>query len=274
MASTYELVIEPRKGWQPADLRELWNSRELLGFFIWRDIKIRYKQTLLGGLWAVLQPLIAMLIFGVVFNRVAAFQSDGSPYPLFVFAGLIPWTFFQNAVGMGSNSLVGSEQMIRKIYFARVLVPLGQVFALALDMFISLGFMGLLMLYYRWHVPSSAVWLPIFLVGSCLAASGLGLVLSAMNVRYRDVKYAVPFFTQMLFFLTPVLYPMEHIPAKYRIFLSVNPMAGMVEGFRYALLGSQPSWQLIGGSLAGSVVLFIGGLLFFRRMERTFADLI
>jgi lipopolysaccharide transport system permease protein len=274
MATTFELVIKARKGWQPVDLRELWRYRELLGFFVWRDIKIRYKQTALGGLWAILQPLINMLIFGVVFNRVAAMPSDGSPYPLFVFAGLVPWTFFQTAVGLSSNSLVASEQMIRKIYFPRVLVPIGQILALGLDMLISLIFMGGLLIYYRWHVSGALVWLPAFLLGSCLCAAGLGLILATLNVQYRDVKYVVPFFTQMMLFLTPVLYPMSRVPQKFRFILSLNPMAGMVEGFRYALLGSSVSWTLITTSLAGSIALFIAGLLFFRRMERTFADLI
>jgi lipopolysaccharide transport system permease protein len=274
VASTYELLIEPRKGWQPIDLSELWSYRELLGFFVWRDIKIRYKQTLLGGLWAVLQPLVGMVIFGVVFNRVAGIQSDGPPYPLFVFAGLVPWTFFQNAVGLASNSLIGSEQMIRKIYFPRVLIPLGQILGLGLDMVISLGFTAGLMVYYHQRVTLALAWLPIFVLGASLASAGLGLFLSALNVRYRDVKYIVPFFTQMLFFLTPVLYPASRMSGKLKILLSLNPMAGVVEGFRYTLLGSHVSASSMTLSLTGCAILFLGGLFFFRRVERTFADVI
>ena len=274
MASTFELVIRPRKGWQPVDLRELWLNRELLGFLVWRDIKIRYKQTVLGGLWAVLQPLIAMVIFGVLFNRVAAISSDGSPYPLFVFTGLVVWTFFQNGVSLASNSLLASEQMIRRIYFPRVLVPLAQILALGLDLLISLGFLGGLMLYYRWPLSWSVLWLPLFLFGTCLVTAGLGFMLAALNVRYRDVKYAVPFFTQMLLFLTPVLYPIGHVPGRLRFFLGMNPMAGMVEGFRYALLGSPVSWRLMATSFAGALAMFVVGLFFLKRLERTFADLI
>lgn len=273
-STTYELVIEPRKGWQAVNLRELWSYRELLGFFVWRDIKIRYKQTLLGGVWAVLQPLVGMVIFGVVFNRVANIQSDGSPYPLFVFAGLVPWTFFQNAVGLASNSLINNEQMIRKIYFPRVLIPLGQIFALGLDMVISLVFTGVLMAYYRWPVTHGIVWLPVLIFGACLATAGLGLILSALNVQYRDVKYIVPFFTQMLFFLTPVLYPATRLSPKARFILSLNPMTGVVEGFRYALLNSPIPSGLILESVMGCLFVFLAGLFFFKRVERNFADVI
>lgn len=274
MALTYELVIEPRKGWQPVNCRELWAYRELLGYLVWRDIKVRYKQTFLGGLWAVLQPLIGMVVFGVLFQRVAAIRSDGSPYPLFVFAGLVLWTFFSNGVTLATNSLVGSEQMIRRIFFPRILVPLAQILALGLDLLISLGFLGGLMLYYRWPVSSSIVWLPVFLFGSCLVTAGLGFMFSSLNVRYRDVKYAVPFLIQMLLFLTPVLYPIGQVPGRLKVFLSINPMTGMVEGFRYALLGSPVSWHLVAISFAGAFTLFIVGLFFLKRMERTFADVI
>jgi lipopolysaccharide transport system permease protein len=274
MASTAELIIRPRKGWQPIDLRELWLYRELLGFFVWRDIKIRYKQTLLGGLWAVLQPLVAMVIFGFVFGRVVTIRSGGIPYPLFVFAGLVPWTFFQNAVGLSSNSLISNEQMIRKIYFPRVLIPLGQILALGLDMLISLGFSSALMVYYRWHFTGSLLWLPLLLLAAFLAAAGSGLTLAALNVHYRDIKYIVPFFTQMLFFLTPVLYPASYFSGRTKLILSLNPMSGIVEGFRCALLGSPVSRSLMGMSVVGCLILFVAGLFFFQRMERTFADVI
>ena len=273
-ATAIELTIKARKGWQPVDLRELWLYRELLGFLIWRDIKIRYKQTLLGGLWALIQPLIGMLIFGAVFGRVAHFSGDGPPYSLFIFAGLVPWTFFANAVGLAANSLVGNENMIRKIYFPRVLIPLGMIGALGLDMLIGLGFTGCLMAYYQWPVSASMVWLPVFLLGTFLIASGLGLVLAAINVQYRDVKYVVSFLTQMALFITPVIYPVSSIPGKARLLLALNPMAGMEDGFRHAMLGSPASWPLIWTSIGECIVLFVAALFFFHRVERTFADII
>lgn len=275
MASTHELVIGPRKGWQPVDLRELWEYRELLGYLVWRDIKVRYKQTFLGGLWAILQPLIGMVVFGVMFQRVSGIRGDdSSPYPLFVFAGLVLWTFFANGIALSSNSLVGSEQMIRRIYFPRILMPLGQVVALLFDLMISLIFLGGLMFYYHQRMSATVLWLPAILLGTCLTTAGMGFILSTLNVHYRDVKYALPFFTQMLLFLTPVLYPIEHVPGRLRFLLSLNPMAGMVEGFRYALLGSTVSWNLIAGSFVGAILTFVIGLFFIRRMETTFADVI
>jgi lipopolysaccharide transport system permease protein len=273
-SAAYELTIRPRRGWQPVDLREIWTYRELLGFFVWRDIKIRYKQTLLGGVWALLQPLLGMLIFSSVFSRVANFKSDGAPYPLFVFAGLLPWTFFTNAISLASNSLVGNENMIRKIYFPRVLMPLGVIGALGLDMLIGLGFTGCLMVYYRWPVSPDVLWMPVCVLGTFLAASGTGLILAAVNVQYRDVKYVVPFFTQMALFLTPVIYPVSYVPARFRFLLALNPMAGMVEGFRHALLGGDVYWLLVWISLGESVALFIAALFIFRRLERKFADII
>lgn len=274
MTSAVEVIIRPRTGWQPVDWSEIWHHRELLGFLTWRDIKIRYKQTALGGMWAILQPLIAMIIFGALFSRVTGMKGDGTPYPLFVFAGLIPWTFFANAIGLSSNSLVGSEQMIRKIYFPRVLVPLGGICALTLDLCVSLGFMAILMVYYRWHLTLAVLWIPVLVLMTLLATCGLGLFLAALNVQYRDVKYVVPFATQMAFFLTPVLYSADHAPIRMQPLLFLNPMSGIVEGFRHALLGGPLSLNLFFASLTTSVVIFIVGMYAFRRLERTFADLI
>lgn len=274
MSSATEFLIQPRRGWQSVDWRELWRYRELLGFLVWRDIKIRYKQTLLGGVWAVVQPLIGMIIFGLLFSRVLHLRSDGPPYLLFVYAGLVPWTFFANAVSLASNSLIGSEHMIRKIYFPRLMLPLGMILGLGLDMVISFAFMAILMVYYQWPLTLAIFWLPVCLFGCYMAAGGLGLFLSALNVQYRDVKYAVPFGIQMGFFLTPVIYPPEYLPASVRALFALNPMAGVVEGFRHALLGSPVSWPLIVSSLLISCLLFVSGLFFFRRMERRFADVI
>jgi len=273
-SAAIELTIKPRRGWQPLDVGELWQFRELLGFLIWRDIKVRYKQTVLGGLWAILQPLIGTLIFGILFTTVAPIRSDGIPYPLFIYAGLVPWTFFANALALSSNSLIGSEQMIRKTYLPRVLLPMGAISALGLDMVIGFALMSFLLLYYHTPVTPALLLLPVFMAGSFMVASGMGLMLSALNVRYRDVKYVVPFFTQMALFLTPVLYPLSHIPHKLRAVLLLNPMAGMMEGFRYALLDSPVSWPVIAASLVISILLFVAGLYVFRRMERTFADAI
>ncbi len=272
--SSFELTIRPRKGWQAVNLRELLLYRELLAFLVWRDIKIRYRQTLLGGLWAVLQPLIAMLIFTLVFNRLSGVKSDGPPYPLFAFAGLAPWTFFSTAVSQSSNSLLSNQQLVSKIYFPRVYIPVGAVGGLLLDLLFSLVVLAVLMVHYHWSVSARVLLLPVFILAAFLSAAGLGLILSALNVSFRDVKYAVPFLVQMGIFLTPVIYPLRYIPARWHLLMSLNPMAGVVTGFRYCLLGSTGSWSVMGLSLAVSLTLFAFGLLIFKRMEARFADVI
>ncbi len=274
MAADYELVIKPRSGWQPIDIKEVILYRELLGFLVWRDIKIRYRQTALGALWAILQPLVGMLIFTLVFNRLAGVHSDGAPYPLFAFAGLVPWTFFSNGVTTSSNSLIGNQQLVSKVYFPRIFIPLGSIAALLVDFGLSVVILFFMMLKYHWALTYRIAWLPVFTLAAFLAASGIGLVLSALNVNFRDVKYAVPFLIQMGIFVTPVIYPLRYIPARWQTLTGLNPMAGIVLGFRTAFLGSPAPWALIEISLLMSVLLFILGLLIFRRMERRFADLI
>ncbi len=274
MSPEFELVIKPRKGWQPVNLREAYLHRELLGFLAWRDVKIRYRQTLLGGLWAILQPLLAMLLFTLIFHRLAGINGDGPPYPLFAFAGLIPWTFFSNAVSTSSNSLVANQQLVSKIYFPRVFIPLGSIGAFLVDLAFSLGLLFCLMIFYHWSLSYRFWLLPVFIAAAFLSASGIGLVLSALNVNYRDVKYAVPFLIQMGVFVTPVIYPIRYIPARWQTLAGLNPMAGVVLGFRYALLGSPAPRALVALSLATSVLLFAIGLLVFGRMERRFADII
>lgn len=274
MSTTFELTIRPRKGWQPVDFREIYLYWELLAFLVWRDVKIRYRQTLLGGAWAILQPFIAMLIFSFIFNRLAHVQSDGPPYKLFAFAGLVPWTFFSTSVTQSSNSLIANHQLVSKVYFPRIFIPLGSVLALLLDLTLSLGLFAAMMLYYRWPLTASIFWLPVFLLAAILAASGTGLILSALNVSFRDVKYAVPFMVQMGLFVTPVIYPARYVPERWQALLGLNPMAGVVIGFRHALLGSAASWQVVAVSLLTSMILFIAGLLIFRRMENKFADII
>lgn len=274
MQSSFELTIRPRTGWQPIDLKEAYLYRELLAFLAWRDIKIRYRQTLLGGLWAVLQPLIAMFVFTFIFHRLAGVSSDGPPYPLFAFAGVAGWTFFSTSVAQSSNSLVMNQNLVSKVYFPRIFIPLGSIGAFLLDLLLSFAILGGLLIYYRWPLTWTVLELPLFVLGAFLAAAGAGLALSAVNVRFRDVKYAVPFLLQMGIFVTPVIYPMRYIPGKWQVLMGLNPMAGVVQGFRHALLGTPASWKLMGLSLGMSVVIFVAGLLIFRRMERVFADVI
>ncbi|HEY8671839.1 MAG TPA: ABC transporter permease [Terriglobales bacterium] len=274
MSTTFELTLRPRKGWQAIDFKEVYLYRELLAFLIWRDVKIRYRQTLLGGLWAVLQPLIAMVIFTFIFHRLAGVKSDGPPYPLFAFAGLTPWTFFSTSVTQSSNSLIANHQLVSKVYFPRIFIPLGAIGALLLDLVLSLGLFAVLMVFYHWPLTLAVLWLPVFVLGAVLTAAGVGLTLSALNVSFRDIKYAVPFMVQMGIFVTPVIYPAHYIPQRWQFLLGLNPMAGVVIGFRHALLGSQDSWQIMGISLGMSAFLFVTGLLIFRRMENRFADII
>ena len=272
--SSFELTIRPRSGWQPVNFRELILYRELLGFLIWRDIKVRYRQTLLGGLWAVLQPLVAMLIFTLVFHRLAGVNSDGPPYPLFAFAGLAPWMFFATAVQQSSNSLVANRQLVAKVYFPRIFIPLGAIGALLLDLLLSIGLLGLLLIYFHWPVTAALLWLPAFIVTALLAAAGIGLILAALNVSFRDIKYAVPFVIQMGIFVTPVIYPLRYLPAHWQILIGLNPMTGVILGFRHALLGTAIAWPIVAVSFSASVGLFVAGLLIFRRMEHQFADVL
>jgi lipopolysaccharide transport system permease protein len=274
MKSHFELIIQPRKGWQPVDFKEVYLYRELLAFLIWRDITIRYRQTVLGGLWALLQPLIAMFVFTFVFHNLAGMKSDGSPYPLFAFAGVTAWNFFSTAVSQSSNSLIANQQLVSKVYFPRFFIPLGAIGAFLMDMALSLVMLAALMLYYRWPLTWAILELPIFILGAIFSAAGLGFALSAINVSFRDVKYAVPFLLQMGIFATPVIYPIRYIPVKWQVLIGLNPMAGVVVGFRHAILGSPASWSLMGLSLAVSVFLFVAGLFIFRRMESVFADVI
>jgi lipopolysaccharide transport system permease protein len=274
MAKNFELIIEPSTGWRPINFRELWLYRELLWFLVWRDVTIRYRQTALGVAWAVLQPLLLMVLFTVFFNRLGGMESGGPPYALFAFTGVLGWTFFANAVTASSNSLVGNQNLVSKIYFPRVFIPLGAIGGLTLDLFLNIVLCAPLLAYYGWPLTPALLWLPVFVLGTCLAAGGVGLLLSALNVQFRDVKYVVPFLVQAGMFITPVIYPVSSVPERYRVWLGLNPMAGMVEGFRFAILGTPADWGVIGVSLAVSGLLFVGGVFLFRRLERTFADVI
>jgi lipopolysaccharide transport system permease protein len=268
-----EIILKPSTGWRPVDFGELWRGRELFYFLVWRDIKIRYKQTVLGGLWAILQPLLAMLIFTLFFNRYAGIKTD-APYQLFAFTGLTLWTFFANSVAISSNSLIGNQQLVSKIYFPRLFIPLAGICALLMDLCVSLAFLGVLFYVYGWRAPIDILWSPVFVFATLLAAAGAGLILSALNVRFRDVKYAVPFFVQMGMFVSPVIYPLSYVPVKMRVILALNPMCGLIDGFRASTLGGTTDWPIVCLSLFTSPLLFIAGLYIFKRMERSFADII
>ena len=268
-------IIEPKKGWIPIDLREIWNYRELFYFLTKRDIKVRYKQTVLGGLWAIIQPVFTMVVFTLFFGRLAKMPSDGIPYPIFVYAGLLPWTYFANALSTSGNSLVGSANLITKVYFPRLIIPASASMAGLLDFFIAMLVMGAMMIYYQF-VPSIGILLFPFLVGlTFLCAVGVGLWLSALNVQYRDIRYVIPFLVQLWMFVSPVIYPISMVPQKYQWLLALNPMGGVIEAYRASLLGHMPiNWSLLGLSTVIIIILFLSGLYYFRRMEKTFADVI
>ena len=269
-----EFVIQPRSGWQPVCFKELWQYRAVLYIMAWRDIKLRYRQTVLGGVWAVLQPLLAMLIFTVLFSRIGHIQAGGPPYPVFAYAGLVPWTFFANAVTMASSSLLGNQALVSKVYFPRLFIPLGVICALLLDILVGLALALVLMAVYHCPLHWTLLTLPLFLVATVCAASGVSLLLAALNVRYRDVKYVVPFIVQMGMFVTPVIYPMSFVPAWTRPFLAFNPMTGAVMGFRYALFGGSMDMPLVIVSICTSVVILFAAVVIFRRMEVEFGDVI
>lgn len=266
-------VIKPSKGWVGLELGELWRYRDLAFFFIWRDIKVRYKRTAIGVAWAVIQPLTTMVIFSVFFGKLAKIPSDGLPYPIFAYVALIPWQFFSKALTEGSTSLVVNERMITKVYFPRLLVPMAVVMGGLVDFFVSFLILLGMMLWYR-ILPSFALLsIPFFLGLAILTALGVSFWLSALDVEYRDVRYTLPFLSQLWLFATPVVYPSTLVPEPLRALYGINPMVVVIEGFRWALLGSpppDPGMALV--SILGVTFLFVGGLFYFRRMEATLAD--
>lgn len=268
------VVIEPSSGWRQLGLREVWAHRELLYFFVWRDLKIRYKQTAFGAAWAVLQPLLLMAIFSVTLGRIPNVGPTDTPYPLFVFAGLVPWTLFSSSLTGASNSLVSGEAIITKVYFPRLLMPFASVGSFLLDFVISLVALGVVMLVYGVTPSEAIVWVPAFTVLDIVTALGVGTFLAAVNVRYRDVKYVVPFLVQIWMFASPVVYVSTVIPAQWRPVFALNPMTGVVEGFRWSLIGGPAPDATVLASTAASVVVFFLALVYFRRVERTFADVI
>lgn len=267
-------ILEPSTGWAALRLRELWDYRELLFFLIWRDVKVRYKQTALGVAWAVLQPLLAMFVFSLFFGRLARIASDGLPYPVFNLAGLVPWTFFAFGLNEAAASVVGSRHLITKVYFPRLAIPLATVLAGLVDFAIAFALLLIMMAWYG-IVPGIEVLAVVPLVGlAFVTALGVGLWLAALNVQYRDVRYVLPFLTQMWLFATPIVYPTSLVPPKWRLLYGLNPMVGVVDGFRWALLGGPAPGPTIAMSALAGIVLALGGALYFRRTERAFADIV
>jgi lipopolysaccharide transport system permease protein len=272
---TRTLRIEPAQSWQRLNVRELWRYRELLYFFVWRDIKVRYKQTVLGGLWAIIQPVAATLLFTVFFGRLGGLsQHVSGSYALFVYIGLSLWTFYANAITLAANSLVGSSHLIAKVYFPRLLIPIAAIFSGLVDFAVAFGFLLILMVVYR--VPPSAqiLALPFFVLGTMAVAAGAGVLFSALIVSYRDFRYVITFVVQLWLYATPVLYSIDIIPAKWRLLYAVNPMVGMVAGFRAAVLGGEFPLHVILVSFVAAAVLLAVGLRYFTAVERRFADVI
>ena len=266
------LVIRPRSGWIAIDWRELWESRELLYFLVLRDVKVRYKQTVLGVAWAVLQPLFTMLIFTLIFGRFAKIPSDGVPYALFVFAGLLPWTFFSNNISQASMSLMNQQTLLTKIYLPRLFIPSSSIGSGLIDLLVSFGVFAMLMIYYGVGLGPGVLAVPFLVLMTAAASLGIGLWLAALIVTYRDFRYVVPFLVQSWLYLSPVIYPVSMVPAKWQPLLAINPMAGIIDGFRSALLGLPWNYTTIGISSVSSLVLLAFGLGYFRKTERSFAD--
>jgi lipopolysaccharide transport system permease protein len=266
--------IEAGDGFRSIDARELWRFRELLYFLVWRDVKIRYKQTALGAAWAILQPVLTMVVFALFLGHLAHVPSDGIPYPLFAFVALVPWTYFATAVGSGAVSVVSSQSLISKVYFPRLLVPLAATVTPLVDLAISMATLVALLAWYRVMPGPAIVWLPLFALLAVATALAATLWLAALTVQYRDVRYVVPFFVQFWMLATPVAYPASLVPPRWRLLYGLNPMTGVVEGFRWALVGGRPPGPLAAVSALVVIALIASGLLFFRRAEGTFADVI
>lgn len=269
------ITIAPSRGWVPLRAREIWEHRELLYFLVWRDVKVRYKQTLLGAAWAIIQPFFTMLVFSLFFGRLAKIPSDGLPYPIFAYAALVPWTFFANGLNQASNSLVGNANLVKKVYFPRLVIPVAAVLSGLVDLLLALVVLIAMMAYYGIVPSGNVVFLPLFLLLALTAALAVSLWLSALNVEFRDVRYTLPFLTQLWLFATPIAYPSSLLAEPWRTAYGLNPMVGVVEGFRWALLDAavRPGSIVVASSLA-TLVLLVGGAFYFRRMERTFADVI
>jgi lipopolysaccharide transport system permease protein len=267
--------VEPSRGWVSLKLAELWDYRELLYFFIWRDVKVRYKQTALGLAWAILQPFFTMLIFSLFFGRLAKVPSDGVPYPIFAFTALLPWTFFAHGVTQSANSVVNNSNLVKKVYFPRMMIPIAAVLSGLADLLPGFVVLLALMLYYGIFPSAQIVWLPAFVLLALIAALGVGIGLAAINVHFRDVRHTVPFLIQSWLFITPIAYPSSLLPERWKAIYALNPMVGVVEGFRWALLDTEPApGVIVWVSAAAAGILLVATALYFRRLERTFADVV
>jgi lipopolysaccharide transport system permease protein len=268
-------IIQPSRGWVSLKLQELWEYRELLYFLVWRDVKVRYKQTVLGAAWAIIQPFMAMVVFSIFFGKLAKMPSDGIPYPLFAYAALVPWGFFANGLSQASNSLVGSSHLITKVYFPRLVVPISSVISGIVDFVLAFAVLLGMMLYFGIFPTVNVIWLPFLLLLAFVTALGVGMWLSALNVEFRDIRYVLPFLTQFWMFATPIVYPSSLLSEPWRTVYGLNPMVGVVEGFRWALLGTQTApGPIVIVSATAAVIILVGGAFYFRKMEKTFADLV
>ncbi len=267
-------MLQPPGNWSALNLGELWHYRDLLYILAWRDVKVRYKQALLGAAWAVLQPLVMMGIFTLLFSRIANVPTGGIAYPVFAFAGLVPWTMFASAAAGSGSSLVGNQNLVSKVYFPKLVIPTGAVLAWIPDFVIGSGILFVIMAIFRFVPPVTAVLLPLVMIATMIAAISVGVWLSALNVAYRDVQYVVPFLIQAWLFLTPVAYPTSSVPGSLRWLTGLNPMSWVIDFSRWALLGSHASWAIVGLSIATTVILLVSGLYYFRRVEHFFADVI
>jgi lipopolysaccharide transport system permease protein len=268
------VVIQPSKRWSILSFADIWAYRELLFFLTWRDVKVRYKQTALGAAWAILQPLFMMLIFTIFFGRLAGVASAGIPYPLFALAGLVPWTFFANAITASGNSLVGSANLITKVYFPRLIVPAAAMLAGLVDFLLAFGLLVILMFYYHVAITIQILFLPVLILLTALFSLGVGTWMSALNVKYRDVRFALPFLIQLWLFVSSVILPSTSVPQKWRWLLMLNPMSGIIEGYRAALFGLPFDWPALGVASALTIVVLLYAIYAFGRVERSFADII
>ncbi|HET6855258.1 MAG TPA: ABC transporter permease [Pyrinomonadaceae bacterium] len=268
------VVIQPSKKWSLLNLKDIWAYRELLFFLTWRDVKVRYKQTALGAAWAILQPLFMMIIFTIFFGRLAAVGSSGIPYPLFALAGLVPWTFFANSITASGNSLVGSANLITKVYFPRLIVPAAAMLAGLVDFVLAFVMLCLLMLYYRVTLTTQVLFLPVLVFMTALFGLGVGTWMSALNVKYRDVRFALPFLIQLWLFVSSVILPSTSVPQKWRWILLLNPMSGIIEGYRSALFGLPFDWTALGIAFILTIAVLLYAIYAFGRVERSFADII
>ncbi|MBM82377.1 MAG: phosphate ABC transporter permease [Planctomycetaceae bacterium] len=273
--STFVRHIRPSKGWSTLKLRELWEYRELVLFLIWRDIKVRYKQTILGASWAIIQPFLTMVVFSLFFGKLGKMPSDNLPYPIFAYAALVPWTFFANGLAFSSQSMVASANLVKKVYFPRISIPISSVLSGAVDFGLAFSVLLGMMAYYGLAPTVHVLWLPLLLLLALTAALGVGLWMAALNVLYRDVRYIVPFLVQLWMFATPIVYPSNLLPKFWRPFYALNPMVGVIEGFRWALLGTEtaPGMMILPSSLV-AITMLVSGVIYFRRMERHFADVV